>query len=146
MAPRKKKAAVSSDDDDDYAEPIPPVASTSKRAKTSSARAKTFTSTSHAPAIALMHHVLADRENFEVPSGEDEMRPAFGAASSVCTRPREQIQERRYRSFYSCSCDKVEGQDQLGSGKAETRLCQPNHQADEGMSRLDLATYTLLAN
>jgi hypothetical protein len=65
-ASRKRKAAVSSDDDD-YAELIPPVASTSKRAKTS-------TSTSYAPAITLMRRVLADRENFDVPSGENEMR------------------------------------------------------------------------
>jgi hypothetical protein len=70
-ASRKRKAAVSSDDDD-YAELIPPVASTSKRAKTS-----TSTSASHAPAITLMRRVLADRENFDVPSGENEMRSAL---------------------------------------------------------------------
>jgi hypothetical protein len=69
-ASRKRKAAVSSDDDDDYAELIRPVASTSKRAKTS-------TSASHAPAITLMRRVLADRENFDVPSGEDDMRSAL---------------------------------------------------------------------
>jgi hypothetical protein len=75
MASRKRKADISSDNDDDYSELITPVGSTSKRAKTSSARAKA--TTSHAPAIALMRCVLADWEIFDIPSGKDEMRTAL---------------------------------------------------------------------